>query len=206
MTIDESPAPTRPYARGRDRRDELVEAAARVFAREGYERARLTTLAAAAGMTDAGLLHHFSSKAELYLAALESRKERGEGLGIMDTDLDLRQTVEVLIAYVEGAMNTPDIVRFRAVVSGEALLPDNPAAERLQGEYAGMFPVWTAKVERAQRKGDVRADLNPRSLVLELVALHEGLRHQAVAHPGTFDYPATFRDAAHRWLESLRPA
>jgi AcrR family transcriptional regulator len=51
-------------------RAEIVQAASRVFAREGYERASLRAVARDAGV-DAALVHHyFDGKADLFMAAM----------------------------------------------------------------------------------------------------------------------------------------
>src|SRR5581483_1343515 len=52
------------------RRDELVDAAVRVFARTPFRAARTAAIADAAGVAEGTIFRHFASKRELYLAAL----------------------------------------------------------------------------------------------------------------------------------------
>src|SRR5437764_1507826 len=60
-------------AQGREARDELLEAALRVFARRGYRQAGVDEIVAEAGYSKGALYWHFSVKEELLLALLEER-------------------------------------------------------------------------------------------------------------------------------------
>ena len=60
-------------AQGREARDELLAAALRVFARCGYQEARVDEIAAEAGYSKGALYWHFSGKEELLEALLEER-------------------------------------------------------------------------------------------------------------------------------------
>ena len=58
----------------------LLDAAERVFVRDGYERAQMETIAAEAGRTKGALYAHFRSKEDIFFALLErkGRSRRGE--------------------------------------------------------------------------------------------------------------------------------
>ncbi|HVX39722.1 MAG TPA: TetR/AcrR family transcriptional regulator [Gemmatimonadaceae bacterium] len=62
-----------------ERPHELLEAALRVFAANGYRNTRLDEVAAAAGVTKGALYHYFSNKEELLLRALDEYQERAFG-------------------------------------------------------------------------------------------------------------------------------
>ena len=62
-----------------DRPQELLEAALRVFASQGYRNARLEQVAAAAGVTKGALYHYFRNKEELLLRVLELNQTRAFG-------------------------------------------------------------------------------------------------------------------------------
>lgn len=196
-------ATERPYARGRDRREVILAAAARQFANTGFGGTTMSSIANAAGMTDAGLMHHFRSKTDLYLAVLDARNEASTDLLGEEDDLD--DAIEAVIGFVKGLAASPEIVRFRAVVSGEALLDGNPAAERIATVHRAALALLIRKVERAQREGTVAVELDAEQIVLEIFALNEGMRHLAVSYPGTFDYAAVFARALRRWRDGLRP-
>ncbi|HRE00314.1 MAG TPA: TetR/AcrR family transcriptional regulator [Ilumatobacteraceae bacterium] len=58
------------------RREQLLDVALNVFARQGYHGASMNDIAEAAGVTKPVVYQHFDSKRELYLALLEAVGER----------------------------------------------------------------------------------------------------------------------------------
>ncbi|MEM7111924.1 MAG: helix-turn-helix domain-containing protein [Chloroflexota bacterium] len=52
-------------------RDRILAEAERLFGQQGFAATRLASIASAAGLGNAGLLHHFRSKAALYRAVLD---------------------------------------------------------------------------------------------------------------------------------------
>src|SRR3954454_4238710 len=60
-------------AEGRESRDELLDAALRVFARRGYQQAGVDEIADSAGYSKGALYWHFSGKDELLVTLLEER-------------------------------------------------------------------------------------------------------------------------------------
>lgn len=53
-------------ARDPDRREKIIEAARRIFAKHGYEGASISMIAAETGLTKAALYHHFESKEAIF--------------------------------------------------------------------------------------------------------------------------------------------
>jgi AcrR family transcriptional regulator len=58
-------------ARGQKRRDEILEATARLAAQHGFHAVRLTDIGAAAGVTGSALYRHFSSKEDVLVALFD---------------------------------------------------------------------------------------------------------------------------------------
>jgi AcrR family transcriptional regulator len=59
--------------KGKRSREAIIDAAIPLFAQQGFRGASLASIAAAAGLTQPGLLHHFRSKEELLLGVLDRR-------------------------------------------------------------------------------------------------------------------------------------
>src|SRR5678810_1232020 len=55
------------------KRDQLIDTALRLFAKNGYRATGIDTILAEAGVAKMTLYHHFKSKDELILAALQRR-------------------------------------------------------------------------------------------------------------------------------------
>lgn len=74
-----APEPLFPRRTGRVRREEIVRAAARTFARDGYAAVGMRDVAEAVGIRGASLYHHFGSKEEiLYAICLTVTQEPNE--------------------------------------------------------------------------------------------------------------------------------
>ena len=67
---------TRPKRVSTPKRDHLLETAFRLFYRDGYHAVGIDTILAEAGLAKMTLYHHFKSKEELIVAALERRGEQ----------------------------------------------------------------------------------------------------------------------------------
>jgi AcrR family transcriptional regulator len=63
------------YAKGIAKREEILTSALDVIARNGYRRTSVRELADAVGLSQAGLLHYFSSKEELFQEIVRKRDE-----------------------------------------------------------------------------------------------------------------------------------
>src|SRR6266540_686147 len=64
-----------PYAKGVAKREEILTAALEVIAQHGYRKTSTRELAAAVGLSEAGLLHYFGSKEKLFEAVLTAALE-----------------------------------------------------------------------------------------------------------------------------------
>jgi AcrR family transcriptional regulator len=96
-------------AQGREARDDLLDAALRVFARRGYRQAGVDEIAAEAGYSKGALYWHFSSKEELLLALVEER-----------VDAPMRAKVALLeSAPPEQDMSVEATREFARVLSGQ---------------------------------------------------------------------------------------
>src|SRR5277367_3461373 len=101
--------PTRPALRARydRRRQDVVEAAARVFAAQGFHATSIQDLTQATGITAGGLYHYIGSKDELLVAICDLLIEPllAEAQEIVGSDdppeVQLRRIVRAWVAHVE---------------------------------------------------------------------------------------------------------
>ena len=102
--------PTRPVLRERydRRRRQLIDGAARQFARRGYAGTTMQELAASLGLATGALYHYFTAKEELLVAIcddlIEPLLEAVEALdaGSPSPDAALRDLVRLWVAHVVG--------------------------------------------------------------------------------------------------------
>jgi AcrR family transcriptional regulator len=88
--------PTKHQIKTEATRGALLEAAETVFVRDGYERARIETIAAEAGRTKGAVYAHFESKEDIFFALLEKRIKNRRGAilkSLQDSPLQHRTDV-----------------------------------------------------------------------------------------------------------------
>src|SRR3954470_5789796 len=94
-----------PYAKGVAKREQILDVAIEVFARNGYDKTSFREIARETGLSQAGLLHHFNSKQDLLVEVLRRRDRRDQDR--YDAETDHRLTAEGLIAAVRHNAEEP---------------------------------------------------------------------------------------------------
>ena len=109
------PAP-RSRLRGGDKRDRILEAAVKVFARQGFYAARVSEVAKAAGVADGTIYLYFKSKDELLVSLFEDRITRllahvREELPKVPTAAGrLERIIELQLGLLEGERELAEVV------------------------------------------------------------------------------------------------
>ena len=137
-----SPGPRGPYAKGRERRREILRVALEAYAQAGPRGVSLKEIASRAGVTEAGLLHHFGSKESLLSEVLAARDAAGAEMfgDVLDA--------EHLRALVRYNTTTPGLVRLFVDVVAAASRPDHPAHEVFRERYRTIRAIGEASFER----------------------------------------------------------
>lgn len=156
-------------------RQRLLDAALTAFAERGYERVRVSDIAAAAGLSVGVLYTRFDDKAQLLAEALahhagqltRSVRERVEA----DLGTDPRTAAEVLAALVAEPASAAD----RLVVDAMAAAAREPsAAEALVPELAATRATVRQRVAEGRDLGAIDPDLDPDALATVLHAMVVG--------------------------------
>jgi AcrR family transcriptional regulator len=178
-----------PYAKGLAKREEILEVALAHFAERGYDRASVREVARLAGLTQAGLLHHFSSKEELFLAVLQQRDDR------LEKPDEPRHTHSVgrLIEAVERNAFEPGLVRLFVSMSAESVESDGPARAFFEERYGWLRGELHADVSHRQDNGDFAPDLDPDDVASLLIAVADGLQLQWLLDPANVDMSRLLR-------------
>ncbi|MCL8026924.1 TetR/AcrR family transcriptional regulator [Nocardioides bruguierae] len=160
----------------RTRREEIIEIAARVFAKTGFRATSLAEVAAEVGVSQPGLLHHFKTKDALILAVLQQRDAEDEEwmAGALDPDDVTLETWVRVIA--ERNLGQPGLVRLFTLTAAESLDADHPAHEYFSQRHLHSRAALTAIVRRDQEAGRVHTDLDPEVVAIEVLAMMNGLQ------------------------------
>jgi AcrR family transcriptional regulator len=134
----------------------LLKTAAAVFARQGYDGASISQITSEAGLSSGSVYAHFSSKAELFVAALKAHAEGGfdrllgGGAGLASfltargEALDRRTAAEqtLLIEAIVAAKRDPAVADLLAdsIVKRESLLAGLLSAAQAAGELDPAVP------------------------------------------------------------------
>ncbi|MFD9123620.1 TetR family transcriptional regulator [Kitasatospora sp. NPDC059571] len=185
------------------RREEILAIAMETFATRGYHNASLAEIAERAGLTQAGLLHHFRSKTALLSSVLELRDnseieqlgpERPHGLAFLDH----------LVDTVRRNAEREGIVRLYTVLSAESVTEGHPAQEFFRRRYEGLRAMVAEALREACDLGETRADLDVEGVAAAIVAVMDGLQVQWLLAPRSVAMADTTRRTIDALLAGLR--
>ncbi|MGW4929276.1 TetR/AcrR family transcriptional regulator [Agromyces sp. NPDC004153] len=176
----------RPQARTTERREAVLKAAMNVFGARGYNKGALVEVAEQAGMTHAGVLHHFGSKEGLLVAMLKYR-DGEEVAGVpARAQTEGPAFLQHLVDTVEENTHRRGVVQAYSVLSGESVTDGHPAHDYFQGR----FHVLRAKI--AGVLGEVSGNTDQQELddaASALIAIMDGLQVQWLLEPEAIDMP-----------------
>ncbi|OLT10075.1 hypothetical protein BJF79_04940 [Actinomadura sp. CNU-125] len=112
--------PPRRYPKGAARRAEILAAALDAYAASDRQGPRLRDIAAAVGLTEAGVLHYFDSKDHLFVAILEARDRSAAERHDLNSE-------DGIWDYLEETMRTPGLTKLFLDMSAAASDPAHPA-------------------------------------------------------------------------------
>ena len=193
-----------------DKRERILRAAIKVFARKGFYATRVSEIAKAAGVADGTIYLYFKNKDDVLVSIFEDRItrlltvlrdeiERAEGF-----DEKLRVVVELQLGLLEGQRDLAEVVTVNLRQSS-----------RLLKQYAA--PLFTEDLEliagvigEGQREGRVREDVSPRVVARALWGALDGVALTWALGGPEPGKPENLRRAASQiaqvFLEGLRTA
>jgi TetR/AcrR family transcriptional regulator, cholesterol catabolism regulator len=158
-----------------DRWAEILERAAEIFAAKGYERTTVRDIADALGLLSGSLYYYITTKEDLLAAILESFHERGRAaMAELDAHADpdpRAQLRRVIVRHVQLNAATPvETAVFHAEF--RRLSPERrEGITRTRREHEDRV---TELIERAQRAGSLRGDVDARLAALSILAMLNG--------------------------------
>lgn len=171
-----------PYAKTPARRAEIVRAARDSFAERGYAKASLRDIAERAGITHAGLLHHFRNKDELLAAVLAERDSAEWQQGLAQVT-DLVQLGPYLADLMRHHQKAPELMRLWIELAAAASRPEHPAHAYFVERYERSRAQFSQGFEDPATRSRLRADLSPESAAVLFQAVLNGLQLQWVLDP-----------------------
>jgi AcrR family transcriptional regulator len=172
----------RPYAtllaKGEDRRQRILAAAQRLLTRNGSRGTTLGQISQEAGVSPAGLLHHFASKEQLLNAVMDARD--ADDLANADLEGDV---IEQLGNATDRFRRAPGMIGMFTVLLSENLAPEAPLHGRFLHRYHAATGTVAEGIRRGQRAGRYRADIDPDIKAAEVVAFLYGMETSWLLDP-----------------------
>ncbi|GAA0457050.1 TetR family transcriptional regulator [Actinoplanes capillaceus] len=182
------------YRVGIARREAILEAAVRHFAKGGYHRTAMARIAADVGITEGGLLHHFPSKKHLLLAVVERRiRAAARWLDEADPGVTGTGVLRRLLEITGRQLAEPGLIELFVLVSAEAADTSSPAHRLFAERYDDAVDSLAARLRQAVDSGEFRADTDCTAIARECIAVSDGLQLQWVLSGGTLDLTAAVR-------------
>jgi AcrR family transcriptional regulator len=163
-----------------------------LFSRSGFYAVSLRDIAAHAGMTHAGLLHHFPGKDDLLIQVLARREQvAAEQALSSDSDLAPEELLSRHLDQITLNMGTPGLVGLFVKVSGEASDPAHPAHDYFVQRYRRLRKrtAWLMSVLFERATPPIKHD--PDAVAQQLLALVDGLQTQWLLDPEQVDMRAS---------------
>jgi AcrR family transcriptional regulator len=191
--------PIRNSVRTEATRERVLQAALRAIAANGYQRSALAAIAADAGLTTAGLLHHFPSKERLLVAVLAER-DRLDGLRFHLREVQGLEVLDRLRQLVEHNAEVPRLVQAFTVLMGESVAEEHPAREWFAERYPHRRANLAAALRAGIDAGQIRADLDCDALAAQIIAMMDGLQVQWALNREQVDLVSAFS----HYIEGVR--
>ncbi|MFW6091821.1 MAG: TetR/AcrR family transcriptional regulator [Actinomycetota bacterium] len=184
------------------RRQQVIDAAAALFAEKGLDGTTTAEICRAAGMSSGNVFHYFSSKREIFYALItHDEDEKAEQLAAAQTMGDpwqgLLAVVDLLAAPATVPLGPPLVME--AMIQAHR---DPELAAWLERDQANEHAAVEALVARATERGQIDPGRSPRHTASWIIALVGALFLQA-ATDSDFDPAAevaTLHVILHRFL------
>lgn len=195
-----SSLPPRTQARGQARRREILATATSMFSARGFNKVSIGDIAKGVGISQAGILHYFPSKADLLLEVLKEREDKNEAARIEYT-AGGDGPLEAHVRTLKDNDASPELVQLFVVLAAESAAPEHPGhewfAERNGKLYRWMLATISEVIDETKLPGGVTVE----TVARWLVALPPGLGSKWVYETEAFDRAGT----VELFIRMLRP-
>jgi len=166
----------RPLTKGERTRERILDVAQGLFAQSGYRSVSLREIAARAGVTHAGVLHHFDNR-DAILLALMARRDKTQIVELAaGRATDPGRMLRVSRVIVEQNTHDPLSVALYVKLSAEATDPEHPAHDYFQRRYRTAEATFTTAFSTWISAHRLTGD--PGRLARLFIALSDGLQLQ----------------------------
>jgi AcrR family transcriptional regulator len=137
-----------------ERREQILAGARRCFAQHGYEGATVVRLEEETGLSRGAIFNYFGSKEDLFVELAVQDSARMSDLWVNEgLEAVVREVLELDPAWLTVYLELIRRVR-----------TDTSFRRRIEERQEAFMPVNRARIEQAQRDGELRDDLEPKAI------------------------------------------
>ena len=169
-----------------ERRASIIDAATEVFARVGYQKAKMSDVAKAVGVTEPVIFQNFGTKAALYVAVLERaeahareafahhRTWHGAGARRLLADILSPEHLDAMHTGAEHGVLFADAM---------SLIGDAEIGEAARRAVGALAVALAALIEEGKRTGEFRGDLDAEAAAWSALSLMASYRFRLAVMP-----------------------
>ena len=168
-----------------DKRDHILETAARAFAEDGFENASMNQILSAAGVSKGAAYYYFDDKGDLFATAVERYYVQLE----INIDELLAQTTIHNFWKTFGQIYRQPFIQtyhdpwqFGVLKAASKLPPGSPEMQRLAPIFEETFGWLTQILQKGQEIGAIRSDLDDEFMIAMLSAVDDASDAYLLAH------------------------
>lgn len=190
------------------RREQILNEAIRIVGELGYHGFTIQELAQRCGVSNAGLLYHFPSKDQLFLAMLEGYEQRESAAlapvvaatldRLARNDAPADAVLDLLATMIARSATQPHIGRLYMMLQSETLDVGHPAHASFQAREAAVLKLFATVITPFTE--------DPEDAARQLLALMDGLSLQWLRGGQSFDIATAWRRAVAVVLPRLTPS
>jgi AcrR family transcriptional regulator len=179
----------------------LIDAAIELWSEAGWKVTSIAAVAERAGVTDAGLLHHFGTKQNFVLAVLAEldRQTLTYWETVAPTGLDL---IRALPEMARRSEIQPGLWQLQLVFQAENLDPASPAYDYYRRRHHFLHGAFAEAVRTGQQQGEIHPDAQPDLVASQILAFLMGTGFHDHG-PDDIDRVAVNEDFANRIIRDL---
>lgn len=179
-----------------------MDAAIELWSETGWRGTGITAVAERAGITPAGLLHHFGTKDE-FLLAVVAEVDRQTLERFASTPPTGLAALRLLPDLVHPPAERPALWRLHLMLQAENFDAGSPAYSYYVNRQRGLHRLLADAVEAGQRDGEIRTEVDPDVVAAEILAFLLGLQLLREHGPHELDLVDVCESFADRLVRDL---
>jgi AcrR family transcriptional regulator len=192
-----------PRTRGIARRESILEAAVRLFAKRGFRATGIIPLAQEVGLSHVGLLHHFGTKEDLLRAVVARREseeeEEARGAPAPVGVAALKALAKRGHQLVANSLHP----RLYTVLIAENLDAGDPLHDYFVDRYRRVRGSISQSIREGQRCGEIRPDVDADRIAAEILSFIVGTQIQWLLDPDSIDVNGAYERYLGRLIDDI---